>query len=331
MKNLGKLMKYPSIDQILRDAEILLRQCSTVQDTRYELPAPFIFELSDPMARFSCSADNRKSVAISAAESLYFLSGMNGNDFIWEFREWENPKTNQRQEPSHGLELRFQGQAPEILVNYDWSILLRQRAVGFTDQLENAVEKLKDDKTAKGAVIQFASVKNPLSVHGVWFRREKDKLEMSVSAGLVNIYTELGQKVVSPFAFLHQIVSDLTEIPMGSSCFMIGCLYAEQSLTHSTFQKFPEINMANFRYPNSKLTLRDVDTLMSLMIEFVSRLDENSLMRANPFEGDPRVQLYSDYAEIFRAWRAEKLGYKVLFEKNFYHPQLRFIYKGEAV
>jgi hypothetical protein len=74
-----------------------------------------------------------------------------------------------------------------------------------------------------------------------------------------------------------------------------------------------------------------MDVLMSIMTEFVSRLDENSLSRANPFEGDARVQMWSDYAEIFRAWKAEKLGYKVMMEQNFFHPQLRFIYKGEAL
>jgi hypothetical protein len=79
------------------------------------------------------------------------------------------------------------------------------------------------------------------------------------------------------------------------------------------------------------LNLRDLDVLMSIMIEFVSRLDENSLGRANPFEGDDRIRLWSDYAEIFRAWKAEKLGYKIMMEQNFFHPQLRFIYKGDAL
>jgi hypothetical protein len=89
--------------------------------------------------------------------------------------------------------------------------------------------------------------------------------------------------------------------------------------------------MHDFRYPNGKLSLKDMDTLMSIMVEFVSRLDANSLCRANPFDGDTRIQLWHDYAEIFRAWKANKLGYQTDLEQNFFHPQLRFIYKGESL
>ncbi len=70
---------------------------------------------------------------------------------------------------------------------------------------------------------------------------------------------------------------------------------------------------------------------MAIMIEVVSRLDANSLGRANPFDGDDKVQMWQDYAEVFRAWKAEKLGYKIKMEQNFFHPQLRFIYKGESI
>jgi hypothetical protein len=69
---------------------------------------------------------------------------------------------------------------------------------------------------------------------------------------------------------------------------------------------------------------------MSIMVEFVSRLDENSLNRSNPFEGDDRIQLWQDYANIFKIWKADKLGIKIN-NPSFFHPQLRFIYKGETL
>jgi hypothetical protein len=155
---------------------------------------------------------------------------------------------------------------------------------------------------------------------------------MLVSAGYID-NANLLCKIVSPFAFLHQIVAELTEIPVGSCRFMIGCLYTDRvlSLQPPWGLNPPIINTQGFRYPKGGLTLRDVDTLVAIMIEFVSRLDENSLNRANPFEGDDRVQLWQDYANVFRAWKADKLGLKVTAEQNFYHPQLRFIYKGESL
>jgi hypothetical protein len=87
----------------------------------------------------------------------------------------------------------------------------------------------------------------------------------------------------------------------------------------------------DFSYPASNLTLRDIDNLIAMMQEFVGRLDEKSLSRANPYKGDSRVQLWSDMAEVFRANKAEELGYKVESESMFVHPQLQYIYKGITV
>jgi hypothetical protein len=327
-------MKYQVVDEALRDTQGLLRQAGEKRGARYESPSPILFELTNPLARFSCRGDMRESAARAAAESLYLLSGMNGSDFIWEFRGWEDPRVkNNRDKYALGPSLRFLDQRSEMVLDYHRSNALRQKGVGFTDQLAWAVELFRKDKSAKDVVIQFASIQNPAVVHNAWFRDENGKLEMMVSAGYIDNAYELLCKIVSPFALLHQIISELTEIPMGSSRFMIGCLYADQlSLPKRILSlDIPIVNMHDFQYPKSGLQLRDVDTLTSIMIEFVSRLDENSLSRANPFEGDARVQMWSDYAEIFRAWKAERLGYKTIMEQNFYHPQLRFIYKGESL
>jgi len=336
MKSLRKTeMKYQTVDEILRDTQGLLIQN---HDSRKdpgctELPAPILFELANPMARFSCNADNKKFVADSVAESLYLVSGMNGTDFIYPFRQERGLTENvKKYEKALGTELRFQGQKSENVLDYRKSNSLRQRSIGFTDQLARTVEILKSRKDY-GTVIQFSSIENPLIVHYAWFRVNYGRLDMLISAGDVDDFTELYSYIIAPFTFLQQIISELTNIPMGSARFMIGHLYSS-SLTHPKFLrslKIPIINTHDFQYPESGLTLRDVDTLISIMVEFVERLDENSLNRANPFDGDDRVQLWQDYAEVFRAWKAEQLNYKVKMEQNFYHPQLRFIYRGETV
>ena len=329
-------MKYQNVDKLLQDVQCLLKQSCEKQDYRNVLPSPILFELANPMARFSCLLDMREFAARTAAESLYLLSGMNGSDFIWEFRGWKDPRIQFTDDPfALGPKLRFQNLKTGSILDYNRSNAFRQVGTGYTDQLKQAVERLKRNNILEqNAIIQFASTDHPVSVHSVWFHTENNKLEMLVSAGYVEGSEELWREIVPPFAFLHQIVSELTEIQMGSSRFMIGGLFSTDNFHELKFaqsRSMPIVNMHDFKYPNGKISLQDVDTLMSIMVEFVSRLDGNSLGRANPFEGDDRVQMWSDYAEVFRAWKAEKLGYKIMMEQNFHHPQLRFIYKGETV
>ena len=337
MKSLRKSqMKYQTVDEIFRDTQGLLITNADGKLGKDTLPSPILFELTDPLARFSCLPEMRNFVAKAAAESLYLLSGMNGSDFIWEFRGWEDPRDKKRCDNfAFGPPLRFLDQKDVLgteILDYNSSNRIRTSSnTGCVDQLGQALVRLEGEE--KEAIIQFASFKSLLSVHSAWFYiGEEKKLEMLISMGRTN-NASMWYKMISPFTFLHQIISDLTEIPLGCSKFMIGELYTS-ILVHPQYLKslnIPVVNMHDFKYPNSKLTLRDIDTLVSIMVEFVSRLDEKSLSRANPFDGDERVQLWSDYAEIFRAWKAEQLGYSVEMEQNFFHPQLRFIYKGESL
>lgn len=86
------------------------------------------------------------------AESIYLLSGMNTNDFIWEFRGWEDPRKGARVEPSLGAALRFHGYRASTMALYYMSIsvFLRgdNRGHDYTDQLGIAVQRLKLDKAA---------------------------------------------------------------------------------------------------------------------------------------------------------------------------------------
>ena len=339
MKNLRKSMqvKYQNVDEILYDTEALLDHSGVQQDKWTKtLSSPIMFELSDPMARFSCIPKLREfSTANAISESLYLLSGMNGYDLVKEFRFQEGSKGNEKYRLDKGAlgpPLRFLGQKNFEILGHQEANSLRRTASGYTDQLAEAVEILtKKNKSPVKAVIQFASIQNPLLVHSAWFYSFHGKLEMMVSAEIVDNPLQLYHDILSPFAFLHQIVSELTDIPLGGSRFIIGCLYSSAFTTPFKITKAPTVDMYNFRYPNGKLHLRDIDTLISIMVEFVSRLDENTLNRANPFEGDNRVQMWSDYAEVFRSWKAKKLEIEITMRQNFFHPQLRFIYKGEAV
>jgi hypothetical protein len=327
-------MKFDCLDAILQNTEGLLSKAGEKKDDHYELPSPIMFELTNPMARFSCVAENREWVAKSAAETLYAFSGMNGSDFIWEFRGWEDPRTAKRYDyATVGQSLRFWGKRDDIVLDYHGSNGLRQKGTGFVDQLADVIDILKRDKNARNVTIQIAIRHNLIPVYQSWLYCQDDKLNIMTWAGYLDNHSELIFKYIPIFSFLLQIISDLVGIAMGNVQFIVGCLCTDKFRSSKIIRSigYPIVNTSNFRYPSGGLVLRDLDVLMSIMIEFVSRLDESSLSRANPFEGDARVQLWSDYAEIFRAWKAEKLGYKVMMEQNFFHPQLRFIYKGEAL
>jgi hypothetical protein len=326
-------MKFDSLDAVLQSTEELISVAGEKKDDHYELPSPIMFELTNPVARFSCAAENRDWVAKSAAETLYAFSGMNGSDFIWEFRNWEDPRVKQRHDPAAvGTSLRFRDQKEFDILGYYGSNSLRQKGAGFVDQIAESVAILKRDRNARNVTLQISTQKNLIPVYQSWLYCQDDKLNIMTWAGYLDNRSELVFKYIPIFSFLLEIISDLTGIAMGNVQFIVGCLCTDKLRPPRIIRSigYPIVNTSNFKYPSGGLGLRDLDVLMSIMIEFVSRLDENSLGRANPFEGDARIQMWSDYAEIFRAWKAEKLGYKTMMEHNFYHPQLRFIYKGEA-
>jgi hypothetical protein len=324
-------MKFDCLDSLLQNTEILLSAAGERKNDRYELPSPIMFEFTNPMARFSCIPENREWVAKSAAETLFTFSGMNTSDFIWEFRDWPDPRIESHYNPAAlGSSLRFFGKGQDTVLDYHTSNSSRQTRIGFKDQILAASELLKEGikKYDKNIILFFASRNTLTPVFQSWLYCRNAKLNIMTWAGYLD-NSELIFNYVPTFSFLLQIISDLAGIEMGSVHFTVGCLYADKlsppKFTRST--GYPIVNTGYFRYPSGGLTLRDLDTLMSIMIEFVSRLDENSLNRANPFEGDDRIQLWQDYANIFRVWKADKLGVKIAMPA-FFHPQLQFIYKG---
>jgi hypothetical protein len=345
LRNLRKyqMTKFDCLDSLLQNTEGLLSAAGKQKDTHYELPSPIMFELINPLARFSCVTENRELVARSAAETLYAFSGMNGSDFIWEFRGWEDPRTVKHHDTSAiGPSLRFFGRNDDDILDYYRSNNLRQSENDFKDQLVEVIKILKQNNNARNVILQIAAYQGSViadpsqmysqSVYQSWLYCRDGKLNMVVWAGYLNS-SELIFKYVPIFSFLLQTLAELSGVEIGCVQFTVGCLCTDKIKPQRIIRSigYPIINTDNFRYPSSNLSLRDMDVLMSIMIEFVSRLDENSLNRANPFAGDDRIQLWQDYANIFKIWKADKLGIKINYP-SFFHPQLRFIYNnGESV
>jgi hypothetical protein len=326
------MMKFDCLDSLLQNTGTLFSAAGERKNDRYELPSPIMFEFTNPMARFSCIPENREWVAKSAAETLFTFSGMNTSDFIWEFRGWPDPrKQSYYDSVALGSFLRFFNNDQGTVLDYHTSNRLRQTGTGFKDQIFVTSELLKSGpgKSNENLVLFFDSGNSLTSVFQAWLYCRNDKLNIMIWAGYLDNYSGLIFNYVPTFSFLLQIIADLSGIEMGSVYFTVGCLHTDKLRPPRLIRSigYPVVDTGNFRYPSGGLTLRDMDTLMSIMIEFVSRLDENSLNRANPFEGDARIQLWQDYANIFRVWKADKLGIKITMPV-FFHPQLQFIYKG---
>jgi hypothetical protein len=329
---------FKSLDDIIKNVNTLVLKYGKGDGKHWQvLPQPVMMTLENPLFRFSCMPEMRKFLARSVAESIYALSGMNGSDFIWEFRGWSAPRqrTNLDYE-SIGQPLRFWQEKTGKALGYSNSNYLRQQGTGFVDQFQKAFSHLINSDDSFVISMQEPNRKGG-RVHSAWIRKDDSgRLQMMVTCGEIGVTEELIIKIVPSFAFIHQMLSEVTNTPMGTLTIVVAKLYGHPE----TLDRIKELSRAelplvkgldNFAYPTRNLTLRDIDNLIAMMQEFVGRLDEKSLSRANPYEGDTRVELWSDMAEVFRANKAEGLGYKVESDFMFVHPQLQHIYKGVKI
>jgi hypothetical protein len=336
IKEIG--VTFKTIDDITKNANTLVLKCGKNNGKNgQDIPLPVMMTLENPLLRFSCMPAMRRFLAKSVAESIYALSGMNGSDFIREFRGghdiWQR---SHLYIDSIGQPLRFWDEKTGKILDYSNSNYLRQQGIGFVDQFQKAFAHLVNSDDSFVIPMREPN-RDGGRVHSIWLRKDDSgHLQMMVTCGEVEVTAELTVKIIPSFGFIHQMLSEVTNIPLGALTIVVAKLYGHSQcinrIKELSKEELPLVGGLNdFAYPVSNLTLRDVDTLIAMMQEFVGRLDEKSLSRANPYEGDSRIQLWSDMAEIFRANKAEELGYKVESEAMFIHPQLQYIYKGVTI
>jgi hypothetical protein len=328
---------FKSLDDIIKNANTLVLKCGRGNGKGWQvIPQPVMMTLENPLLRFPCMPEMKRFLAESVAESIYALSGMNGSDFIREFRGGSDPwQRSLLYFESIGQPLRFWSEKTGKILSYANSNYLRQQGIGYIDQFQKAFAHLinSDDSFV-------ISMREPNriggQVHSACVRKDHSgRLQMLVTCGEINVNKELITQIIPSFGFILQTLSEVTNIPLGSLTIVVVSLYCLPSdlprVKELSKSEIPLIGGLNeFAYPASNLTLRDVDNLIAMMQEFVGRLDEKSLSRANPFEGDRRVQLWQDMANVFKMNEANELGIKIDVP-SFFHPQLRFIYTGESI
>lgn len=334
MKSLmSKSMKADCANGVMLRARNLMREAAEDVGGSMELNMPQAFVLTNPLARFPTGEGAWEVATRCVAEGIYLLSGMNTNDFIWEFRGWDDPRRYTRVEPAtFGTSLRFHNFRIST-VPYDYrnvSVLLRgDNKHDYIDQLAIAVERLKLDKMAN-VFIPLSTVLNPMDVLGLWFHERCGVLDMVISCGKLEYGESMIYSILSPLAFLHQLIADMVGIGLGRTIIAAECLWSKKDTDWTFIPAVKDVSsMQDFRYPDGHLSIKDINMLVLLMIEFASRLDERSIERGNPFAGDSKVQVFNDYAEVIRAWKAERIGRKDVRGKGICHPQLRKIF-GEG-
>lgn len=324
-----------SVNDIMRKADAMLSNAAERDDGSRVVDAPTTFMLSNPLARFPIGEGAEDLAARCVAESIYFLSGIDSGEFIWEFRGWDDPRKRPRADAeSLGRALRFHGpMSPPYSqggMTFARAAALRHGGMdmrNFTDWFPPAVERLKLNPCAD-VFIPLADALNPLDALGLWLHAREGALDMQVSCGILDCCEGMAARVLSPLAFFQQVIADAAGFRLGRMTISAGCLYRRANPDRTFIMarsRSPDIarGMNEFHYPCARLSPRDIDTLVAMTIEFASRLDERSVSRANPLDGDDRARAFSDCAEVIRAWEARRMGRDDVRGMHIAHPQLR--------
>lgn len=331
------------------------KRVKTIDDVLYELLVSFYSGNNEKVESYTTSALNPKAcfsyvncsnpkenAAQGIAEFIYLLSGMNTNDFIWEFRGLSDPRAKiEKVEDAVGQSLRFQGfSKTNIPLNYKNSLFVRIDNRGFIDQLAVAVELLKLKPYSNYVFIPLSFVTEEFDVHSIEFYLRKDNektvLDMRVATGNIHGLKNLMRKVLTPFMLLHQLVASVTDIAIGEITFMLGCVYRDVDeikprKKRKGFNLYSDEILGDFDYSKMKMTIEDIDNLLQLLIEFTSRLDKTTITRGNPFYCDDNVAMFNDFAEVIRVWKADKLGISGVDAKCLYNPLLQYIFSDGSV
>ena len=184
-KELGMIFK--TLDDIIKTANALFWKCGKENNGKQCMPQPIMLTLENPMLRFPCMKEMHSLVGRSVAESIYFISGMNSGDFIWEFRDWEDPRKMTHANPSaSGAALRFYHEKTGKLLTYSNTNHLRESGQGYLDQFHKAFTHFVDGGESFTFSFHEPERKDAKrSIHSAWAYRRDNKLCLMATCGEV--------------------------------------------------------------------------------------------------------------------------------------------------
>ena len=141
---------------------------------------------------------------------------------------------------------------------------------------------------------------------------------------------------IPEFTFLQQIMAQICGLPLGKYYHIANNLHYyedKEDMVKSCLSEKEETihEMDTFQYAQDQITLEDVDKAIDILLLYVTQLNNGNYLTAkNPFFAEKRLQVFSDYAEVFRLAFCKKN--KVDPENGeFYHPQLQVLYQRGAL
>ena len=316
-----------------------------------QYPTPVVLTLKNPLARFCTMKSRKQNIALTVAESLWIASGMNDLDELpghYAKAIYNYADNGKSYRAGYGPRIRFYNETKaQYYVRHQERTAYLSRGVGYTDQLRFCIEQLKKDKFTRQAVITIHDPnKDDFDLNGDLLKTKDTPCTRSVqfmcdSEGKLNCYVQMrsndilhGMSVinVAEFTFLQQIVAQICGLPLGQYSPIANSFHfyedTKEMIDACGKEKIePIAEMKSFSYAQEQIELKDFDKAIDIMLAYEAQLVRGEDLTAkNPFFVDRRLQVFSDYAEVFRLAQCRK--HKVdPVNGEFFHPQLQVLYQ----
>lgn len=343
------MLEFNSADEALVNLLFLCKENGVYRKPAWqasgctEFPHPILFKINNPLARFTTLPERKGNTALAVAESLWVLRGYNDLDVLpghYSKAVYAFTDDGKHYRAGYGPRLRHyngysnqysvtEGVRPKGVDQLDYVVKQLQKDP-FTRQAVITIhDPNKDDFTTDGDLLKTNDTPCTRSLH--FMINAEGKLDLTVHMRSNDLIRGMGAINIPLFTFLQQIVAQILGAPLGSYYHVADSLHyydIHEDLVESLLaSKANTPDMTNFAYDPTPLTLLDVDNAIDILLTYEKqiRIDRKFDIK-NPFEGYNNLQVFCDYAEVFRAYWGKKTGLDVDGESMFLHPQLKTIF-----
>ncbi|MGL5913529.1 MAG: thymidylate synthase [Bacteroidales bacterium] len=316
-----------------------------------EVSTPVALTLNNPLSRFITLKNRKANTALTVAESVWILSGMNDLDALpanYAKAIYKYADDGKSYRAGYGPRIRFYNDSKlQYNISTHERLSYLERGSGFIDQFKFCVEQLKKDKFNRQAVITIHDpIKDDFDLNGDLLKTKDTPCTRSIQfmcddEGRLCCYVHMrsndiihGMSVinVAEFTFLQQILAQICGFPLGNYYHIANNFHyyedmdemAEKCLSEK-IQPIPE--MDTFAYEQKSIDLSDVDRAIDIFLAYESSLRRGqSLNEKNPFYTENRLQVFSDYAEVLRLFQCKKQNVDSVCGE-FFHPQLQIMHQ----
>jgi thymidylate synthase len=313
--------KYGGVNSFLVGASKLLLKEGVKRETRgqvcYELPEPFMFEITNPKARLVTIPERGWNVALAYAESLWLACGRNDLGFIqnYLFRMEEFSDDGKTLRGGYGPRLRkYNGNADDYRIQSSVDRMANYRS-NTIDQLDFIIKCFEKDINTRQAIITIGDpVKDSFELNS-GLKQTKDfpctrslqfmkqpnskKLNLTVYMRSNDILWGASAVNIFNFTFMQEYIAHLVGLEVGNYYHIANNFhfYEDQKDRVEKVAAVSEFKDESFDYNYNFSTLSEFDKQIRKMEVAESQITENDLL----------VDFKDDF---FNDW------YKILYQKR---------------